>query len=501
MKKRRPVCGEGRMDDILPSRRNSAEWAACPGYMTVYLALIMGIMLSLILTVIEGARRSTIRMHVECCADMALDSALAEYHREMLEQYDLFFIDTSYGTADPSFHRTEEHIFRYMERNLRPAEEFSVPLARDITGLYTDGVQLLYAGVATDDGGAVLKYHIVQLMKDSFGISLAERILKSGQQAESWQGQDMEAQWDAAETSMKEEITHRKRLQDEKWDGSIPETPSDAVQATRSEGILGVAAQGMQLSSASISDSARPSLRQLNRGSGLSESKEAADSLTDNGLLYAFILDKCGNFTKEKGNSALSYEVEYILQQQTSDRENLKKTAQELLWMREAANAAFLFGSGLRNEAKAAAEVIAAILLLPEMAELIETVILFAWAYAESVKDIRILFKGGNVPLMKSEDNWNTPFSQLLTYRSHLDDWRATEDGWSYQDYLGALLALHGADHAVAGLMDVMESDIRRTHGNEAFRLDGLIDGMEAEISVTSRYGGSYSITRTYEYE
>lgn len=471
------------------------------GYMTVYLALVMGIMLSLILTVIEGARRSTIRMHVECCADMALDSALAEYHREMLAQYELFFIDTSYGTADPSFHRTEEHIFDYMEKNLRPAEEFSIPLAKDITGLYTDEVRLLYAGVATDDGGAVLKYHIVQYMKDRYGISLAERILGNGQQAEGWQGQDMEAQWDAAEASMKEEITHRKRLQDEDWDGSIPETPSDAVRSTRGEGILGVAAQGMPLSSASISDSSRPSVRQLNVGSGLSEGKDSADGLADNGLLYAYILEKCGNFTKEKEKSALSYEVEYILQQQTSDRENLKKTAQELLWMREAANVAFLFGSGLRNEAKAVAEVIAAVLLLPEVAELIETVILFAWAYAESVKDIRILFKGGSVPLMKSEESWNTPFYQLLTYRSHLDDWRASEEGLSYQDYLGALLVLHGADRAVTGLMDVMESDIRCTSGNGAFRLDGLIDGMEAEIAVTSRYGSSYNITRRYEYE
>lgn len=469
--------------------------------MTVYLALAAGIIMSLFLAVTEGARRSTIRMQVECCADMALDSALAEYHREMLKQYDLFFIDTSYGTADPSYHRTEEHIFSYMEKNLRPAEEFSIPAARDITGLYTDEVQLLRAGVATDGGGAVLKYHIVQYMKDRSGISLAESILNRGRQAEGWQGQDTEAQWDAAEAAMKEEITSKKRLQDEDWDGSIPETPSDAVQATRGEDILGTAAQGMRLSAATIPVASRPSVRGLNRGTGLFEPKEAAGGLTDDGLLYAYILDKCGNLRAEKENSALAYEVEYILQQQTSDRENLKKTAQELLWMREAANAAFLFGSGLRNDAKAAAAAIAAILLLPEVAELIEAVILFAWSYAESVKDVRILFQGGRVPVMKSEGSWNTPFYQLLTYRSHLDSRNLSKEGWSYQDYLGALLVLHGADHAIEGLMDIMESDIRRTPGNDNFRMDGLIDGMEAEIFVTSRYGGSYSIKRIYEYE
>ena len=135
-------------------------------YMTVYLALVMGILLSLILAVLTAVRISTIRMYIECCADMALDSALAEYHREMLDQYDLFFIDTAYQTGDPSYHRTEEHIFRYMERNLRPQEEFPTAGAKDLLGLSTEDVELLQAGVATDDGGTVLQYHIVQYMKD-----------------------------------------------------------------------------------------------------------------------------------------------------------------------------------------------------------------------------------------------------------------------------------------------------------------------------------------------
>lgn len=137
---------------------------------------------------------------------MALDSALAEYHREMLDQYDLFFIDTAYQTGDPSYHRTEEHIFRYMERNLRPQEEFPTAGAKDLLGLSTEAVELLQAGVATDDGGTVLQYHIVQYMKDISGLSLAETLLEQGNQLEDLQGRDLEAEWDAAEESLKEEI-------------------------------------------------------------------------------------------------------------------------------------------------------------------------------------------------------------------------------------------------------------------------------------------------------
>jgi len=72
------------------------------GYITVYLALVTGILLSLFMTLLEASRQDIIRMQVECSADMALQSALAQYHRQMQEQYGLFFIDTSYGTADPA---------------------------------------------------------------------------------------------------------------------------------------------------------------------------------------------------------------------------------------------------------------------------------------------------------------------------------------------------------------------------------------------------------------
>lgn len=102
-------------------------------------------------------------------------------------------------------------------------------------------------------------------------------------------------------------------------------------RATRSEGILGAAAQGMQLSSACIPGAGRPSVRHLNSGTGLSDGKEAVNSLVDQGLLYAYILKKCGSFGQEKENSCARYEVEYILQQQTQDRENRKRRCRDFV--------------------------------------------------------------------------------------------------------------------------------------------------------------------------
>ena len=90
------------------------------GYITVFLSLSLTLILSLVFTVIEGARISAIRMKFECVADIGMNSVLAEYHRELLEQYDLLFVDTAYGGTRPDIGNTEAHLENYMEMNFRP---------------------------------------------------------------------------------------------------------------------------------------------------------------------------------------------------------------------------------------------------------------------------------------------------------------------------------------------------------------------------------------------
>ena len=80
------------------------------GYITVFLSLSLTLILSLVFTVIEGARISAIRMKFECVADIGMNSVLAEYNRELLSQYDLLFVDTSYGSGTPSIANAEEHL-------------------------------------------------------------------------------------------------------------------------------------------------------------------------------------------------------------------------------------------------------------------------------------------------------------------------------------------------------------------------------------------------------
>ena len=58
--------------------------------MTVFLALSVTVLLSLILVLVEGARINAIRMKTECAGNIAVRSVLGEFHRELLRQYDLY---------------------------------------------------------------------------------------------------------------------------------------------------------------------------------------------------------------------------------------------------------------------------------------------------------------------------------------------------------------------------------------------------------------------------
>ena len=87
-------------------------------YLTVCITLCLAVIMSLFLVLLNGARQNGARLEVECVTDIGLQSILAEYHRELMKQYNLFAIDASYGTALCSKTNTEAHLRKYLKKNL-----------------------------------------------------------------------------------------------------------------------------------------------------------------------------------------------------------------------------------------------------------------------------------------------------------------------------------------------------------------------------------------------
>lgn len=466
---------------------------------TVYLALVFTIILSFLLLILEGARQNAIRLKLECAMDLSLTSIFAEYNRQLLEQYDLFFIDTSYGQPGASVENTGEHLKSYLEDNFAVGEE-TAGLSKDLLGLSAEEVCVLDYSLASDEGGALIKRQAVSYMKDLYGVSYLEKLQRELDSIEE-KGlltRDITGERMANQSAIDSFEIPPKQVGEDEWEEVELNNPADGVNATR--GVLALVMNADdRLSSSGVNLSNYLSHRTCNQGSGLGDREGC--STADEFIFNEYLIKKCGCYTAPKESGALQYQLEYILAGKDNDVENLKAIVNRLLLLREAANVVYLFSDSAKMaEAEALALSVTSAIALPELAELVKISLIFAWGYAESVYDVRSLLQGGKIPLVKTSDTWHYSISGMLNFAADTETAAETGEGITYEEYLRIFLALEDAETKTSRAMDVMEMDIRKCAGNAYFRLDTCVDYIQAEAFASSGYGYQYSITRSYCY-
>lgn len=480
------------------------------GYITLYLAMILGILLSLVFVLLEGVRNKTIRTETESVMDIGLFSVFGEYHRELLKQYDLFFIDTSYGEGRPDIKRSQEHLQYYMNENFHKKGIQNLIGFRDLTNLNCDNVEFENYILASDNQGKVLKAQIINYMQDKKGIDAAEKILQKFEiiESENYKSVNISEEWDNADGTLKNLMDENPiEVTDPETGELIPVTldnPADYIKGTKAQGLLGlVLPSGQEISSMVIHPEYYISHRKILKGKGgINYENSLIEDATEEILIQEYLLEKCGSFRSQKKKTLLKYQIEYLLAGKESDLENLEAIVKKILHIREAVNFTYLISDGGKvKEADDLAWLVSSLFFSPEIKEVVKMTILYAWSYAESVKDVRILLDGNKLPLLKNHDTWNTSLSQLLMFSSCLDQYESSDSGMTYNDYLRFLLSLKSEKEILYRFMDLCEMDIRATKGNEYFQMDGCVAAVKATANVSSGYGNGYKITRTYTYE
>lgn len=472
------------------------------GYITVFLTLSLTLILSLVFTVIEGARISAVRMKFECVADIGMNSVLAEYHRELLEQYDLLFVDMSYGGRNADIGNTEAHLKNYMQKNLRPEGGFgSRTGVRDFLAMTTDQVHIGKYSVASDDGGDVLKRQVTDYMSDYPVGAVLEKIRLGMADIDKYglETRDVGAERAHYEAEI-EEIGRPVQETEEGVFEEVPlDNPADAANATRSIGVLNLVLDDpSSVSAVKINADQYISHRSRMQGTGMCAEAAALSGEPNELVFQVYLFEKCGYYGAEMEKSLLKYQIEYILAGKNVDWQNLETVAKRLLRWREVANVIYILSDSAKvAEAKAAAGALAAVLACPALLEPVAYTILFAWAYVESLRDVKTLFSGGRVPIMKTAADWKTGINSLKNIRGSLSA-DSGGRGLNYKEYLQIMLFLHNKEKRTFRAMDIMEMDIRRTPGNAAFRMDACFDTYEADLAVSSRFGYAYEMKRGY---
>ena len=252
------------------------------------------------------------------------------------------------------------------------------------------------------------------------------------------------------------------------------------VKELISDGIFSlVIPENREVSNKSISRLSLPS----NAVTGGYTGRNLAQRLLVNEYMGTYFAD----FTDDI-DTPLSYELEYILNGDASDRINLENAILKILAIREGLNYMHIISDASKMQsAQELATVISGVLCLPQITLLIKFLIIAVWALVESAIDVRCLLSGGKVPLIKSRDDWSADLDSIfdILNNNSLREKEASSRGINYEGYLKMLLYIEEPVKRNFRMMDIMQLDIAESQND--FLINDMVYGIEADIGCGAK--------------
>ncbi len=441
----------------------------CKGSITVFLSLISVLILSLLCTLVEAARVQGVRAWAAAVTDLGIFSVFGEYEYKLLEDYDVFFLDGTYGTGDFCPERMELRIRKFMGENISLPQEGSMNL---FPMNLTECTSTAYT-LATDQEGQAFYQQVVENQKENLPAELLLQYQKNHAQAE-----DEEKSGQAYEEKQRENEQELMDLENQKREESeeegekeaeevVEETekqpvenPLEEIKRIKELGILGLVLKNPeQVSHKEVMLTELPSHRTCRKGT-LPVKTEHRGAVAD-GIFQEYLLNHFADFSQGTKEQTLDYQMEYILMGKESDMENLKAVIHRILWMREGSN--FLYAAGnsqMKSQVSSLALAIAGAAPIPGMVPALEAALLLAWAYGESLLDVRTILSGGKIPAVKDETTWKLSLQNLARLTEVLEECDGGGgQGQDYVDYLRILLFLCGKETYPMRALDLMECE------------------------------------------
>lgn len=446
----------------------------------MYLSLIFILLLMLVGGVMESASIQTAKNYRRADMNRAIESVFAEYQKELLDSYDIFALEGSYESGNYSEELVQDRLKFYGVENTEQSLE---------------RIQFL-----SDDGAKGFVEQAVCYMEHKYGLDyLKDKISMTG----IWKSQE-----EQSEKYRKEEKDQADTLGEliDSGEGTLPEegNPISHVSSLKKESVLElVMPKEKSVSEKSVDLSGTLAFRKNNQGYGDFSDVAGETGTVSELLLGEYILEHFQTAVEEPEGGGLDYELEYILGGKGSDRENLEAVVKKLLLLRFVPNYVYLQGSAEKKaEAEALALTLCSLLTVPGITEAAAQGILFAWAYGESLVDIRSLLAGNKVPLVKSDESFQLSLAGLLKLgeAEDLNDGRDDTDGLSYREYLRMLLFLEKKESAALRALDLIEMDLVKKQGLSFFRADQCICRMEVKSTCHFRRGITYEFLTYFGY-
>ena len=497
------------------------------GSITVFLALVLGLVLSLLSSGLESARMAAARTQILNGMDIGLYSLFGQYNKSLLKDFDLFAVDGTCGGKEMDLASVYDNLESYMKPVMKQNSQKLSVQQGGISGYL----------LMTDSEGEIFYQQAVRYMKETLGSHGAKLLLNKirnlqrktieaeakGDELEN-RGtiENYESEMDSASQKSQAALEEKKKQEQQNQqeqngftDGNmlpavteteVPpvkvENPIPVIRKLRWMGILDLVLPAEKnISDKSVKKKALLSGRKLEQGFAMEDTVKPDGTVASQVLFQQYLFEKLGNYM-EPGMGELAYQIEYIIERKSSDKANLKAIAKKLLMVREGINVACLMSDSLMmSQIQALAAAIAAGFLIPPAAVAIEAALILCWSFAESVLDVRELFAGGKVPLVKNSSNWQLSLQGMSALEDKLDtDRKNDKEGLSYMDYLQIFLFATSKSQKISGGMDMVECAFREKNNWEDFRLDFCITALEASVDVNANKRKTFTVAREYHY-
>lgn len=462
------------------------------GSITVFLSLTCILFLSLICAVVESARIQGARAQAANIVGMGNFSLLGEFERELLERYEVFALDGTYGSGSFQIDKVEGRLEDFISYNANPKKDILSLWCFDPWNLELTDSSISGYALLTDEKGEPFYQQVVAYMKANAGVIAIDKLLEYTKDTE--EIKERQQEYEKSRKENDEQITDLEAEKQKKLEvleseaeaggegGATAVVPAEPhgnplkeIAKLRRKSTLEIVTWDKEISKKSVNLRNFPS---KNRGKkGTLKIEKTHSGLAADVMFREYLLMHFPSYLGNVSGKALDYQIEYILGGKNSDKKNLKYVVNRLLLIREGMNYLYcLKTSEINAKAQGLAVTLTGFLGIPALTSATKHALLLAWAYGESLVDLRILLDDGKVPIFKDAETWSLSLENLGRVTEVLKNGAKGKDrGLSYQDYLRVLLNMGTVASQKMRALDMIQAELQTEDGTAAFKAENCI--------------------------
>lgn len=500
------------------------------GSITVFLAFVFVIMLSLVTAIIENVRVTTSESYVSMAADSAMETVFGNYNKELYEEYGLFGYGGYNGMGALDF---EAELADIIDINLKYKKETTYKsysnlyrlcdISCEVTDYFTLSESKVFSGQVTD----FMSTSIIDDVKNIIGDKSSDNnVIKYGvfDDAIKYENGEYDTSVDddgnVDNDNNKKEKSSEENIDEELKSDVAGGNPLKAFKRLINDGLLSLVCDASKVSEQKIGidrkfDNAVTTELNTDASSffkafleGDASSKLNQDKLlnhagTESGmdkLKYVYYAQKVLSSYIDSEYKTVHYGLEYLVEGKETEKENLSAIVFKLLLIRTLVNFAFVTSDpSFQADALATASVLG--LGIPPAITAVKWVILAIIAFEEACIDVTALLMGKKVPLVKNKTNFKMTYSKICFVSRDFfkkkaklyedaSDTKISADV-SYEQYLMLFSLLVSKEKFRERILDIIQYDLRERY-NQTFNVRECICIADCTVSYNVPYTFSY---------